>query len=412
MTVKNKNVSVILGTRPEAIKMAPVIASLRRGQAKVNVISTGQHEGLMQPVLELFGIRPDINLGVMQRCRQVSDVFGALVSELPTVLAASNPDIVLVHGDTASAAAASTACFLNRIKIGHVEAGLRSKDLHQPWPEEFNRRLIDLVSSIYFAPTEKARDALLAEGVPANLIAVTGNTVVDALLATVSAITSDGALRGRLDREFGKYLAGGRVVLVTSHRRENIGAGLRNICDALARLAADASTSIVWPLHLNPQVRDQVGAALSQVPNIHLIEPVGYLEFIYLMMKCSVILTDSGGVQEEAPSLGKPLVILREVTERPEVVEHGLATIVGTDPDLIVAHAQRGLDRSPQAPGRSFNPFGDGLAAERIVERLGRSLCGRFDDPRISEAWLVDFRQLAGRPSSASLQDSPGQLAS
>ena len=387
MSLNKKTISVILGTRPEAIKMAPVIAALRRERASVDVVSTGQHEGLMQPVLDLFDIRPDVNLGVMQRCQSVSDVFGTLVCELPAVFARSKPEIVLVHGDTASAAAAGTACFLNRIKIGHVEAGLRSYDLYQPWPEEFNRRLIDLVSSIYFAPTNKAREALLAEGVADAAISVTGNTVVDALLSTVEAITRNAELRARLERDYGRHFQTAQTILVTSHRRENFGAGLTNICDALLSLSRRPGISVVWPVHLNPQVRQHVTAALGQVPNIHLIEPAGYVEFTYLMMRSALILTDSGGVQEEAPSLGKPLLILRDVTERPEVVEHGLARLVGTDRERIVGEATRCLDRATEPHRSSFNPFGDGAASDRIVERLTWDFTGSGAGMPIPAAW-------------------------
>jgi UDP-N-acetylglucosamine 2-epimerase (non-hydrolysing) len=395
MGIQEKSVAVIVGTRPEAIKMAPVIASLRRRRANVKVISTGQHDTLMAPVLELFGIVPDANLAVMRRCRSVSDVFGTLVSELPPILAAQSPDLVLVHGDTATAAAASVTCYLNRFSIGHVEAGLRSFDLSQPWPEEFNRRLIDIVSSIYFAPTVKARDALLAEGVTAHRIFVTGNTVVDALLAVAESITQDGELRSRLERRFGSVLTGNRIVLVTSHRRENFGQGLKNICDALRRLASDPSVTIVWPLHLNPQVRAEVYANLGSHRNIHIVDPAGYLDFTYLMMRCSVILTDSGGVQEEAPSLGKPLVILRSVTERPEVIDFGLATLVGTDPDQIVAQALVRLNQKAINTTRHFNPFGDGHAAERIAGAVEHYLTGTQSYPL-----MAPFQYAAGRESS------------
>lgn len=354
--------------------MAPVIAELKaRASAGLEtiVVSTGQHHEMMQPILGFFQIKLDYDLGLMKR-NQIPITFFANASvEIDRVLAEIDADVVLVHGDTTSAAAAAFAAFHRRVKVGHVEAGLRTSNLREPFPEESNRRLIALYSDVHFAPTARARTCLIKEGVPREDIVLTGNTVVDALQAVSARLRNGRPLRRKLDAEF-RYLDEARhVILVTGHRRENFGRGIEGMCEALARLAERRGLAVVFPVHLNPAVREPVSRRLGGYPNIHLIPPVDYAEFVYLMLRSSVILTDSGGVQEEAPSLGKPVLVMRNVTERPEALTAGFAQLVGTDPDRIVA-AVDGILCGSRARDtcRASNAFGDGRAAERIVKAL------------------------------------------
>lgn len=366
-------VLVAFGTRPEAIKMAPVVRTLADTDGlRTIVCSTGQHKEMLQPVLDLFAIQVDHDLDVMQPDQSLNGLMARIVERIDGVLAAEAPDRVLVHGDTTTAAAASLAAFHRRIPIGHVEAGLRTGRLDQPWPEEMNRRLADIVADQLYAPTAGARDNLLAENLGEKRIVVTGNTVIDALLHTVEAIRSDETHRNALEARFGFLSPGRRLVLITGHRRESFGRGFADICRALAELAERPDLELVYPVHLNPNVRGPVMAALGHHARVHLIEPVDYAAFVYLMQRADVILTDSGGVQEEAPSLGKPVLVMRDVTERPEALAAGTARLVGTDPDRIVAMTFAYLDdRMLREAARSRgNPYGDGRASRRILEEI------------------------------------------
>jgi UDP-N-acetylglucosamine 2-epimerase (non-hydrolysing) len=362
-------IAVIFGTRPEAIKMAPVVQALRDTPGvQCRVWSTGQHRQMLDQVLGLFDLAVDADMALMTPGQSLNGLFAAAVTGVDAMLRAERPDLVLVHGDTSTAAAAATAAFHAGIPVAHVEAGLRSGRMDRPWPEEFNRRLVDMVSRLMFAPTARARDNLLAEGAAPDRVLVTGNTVVDALLAMVDRIRARPEVRARLDQTFSFLDRSKRLVLVTGHRRESFGDGFRGICEALKRLGQDDSLEIVYPLHLNPNVREPVRQLLTGSSRVHLIEPVDYESFVYLMDRCDVILTDSGGVQEEAPSLGKTVLVMRDVTERPEAVDAGVSHLVGTDPNRIVSGVLEALARPPRAG--NDNPYGDGHASRRIVEGL------------------------------------------
>ncbi|MFT4953721.1 MAG: UDP-N-acetylglucosamine 2-epimerase (non-hydrolyzing) [Brevundimonas sp.] len=363
------HIAVIFGTRPEAIKMAPVVRALKAEPAiTCQVWSTGQHRQMLDQVLGLFDLRADGDLDLMKPGQSLNDLFAAAVTGVDALLRANRPDLVLVHGDTTTAAAAATAAFNLAIPIGHVEAGLRSGRMDQPWPEEFNRRLTDMVSSLMFAPTEGARANLLAEGAAPERVLVTGNTVVDALLTMVDRMADQPEVRARLDQRFSFLDPEKRLVLVTGHRRESFGAGFANICKALARLGETENLEIIYPVHLNPNVQGPVHALLDGYDRVHLVEPVDYESFVYLMDRCDVILTDSGGVQEEAPSLGKPVLVMREVTERPEAVDAGVSHLVGTDPNRIVSGVFDVLGREMR--NDISNPYGDGRASHRIVQGI------------------------------------------
>ncbi len=368
----------VFGTRPEAIKMAPVVTALRAAaDCESFVCVTGQHRAMLDQVLELFAITPNFDLAVMQANQDLTHVTTAVLGGMGHVLEATRPDRVLVHGDTTTTFAAALAAFYRRIPVGHVEAGLRTFDIYAPWPEEMNRRLADAICDLYFAPTAAARDNLLREGAPADRIVVTGNTVIDALLHVAGGLRGDAAFQEAMRRRFdflGAALEQGRrLILVTGHRRENFGPGFERICRALARLAERQDVEVLYPVHLNPNVREPVGRILGDRPRVHLIEPVDYRAFVWLMDRAHLIITDSGGIQEEAPSLGKPVLVMRETTERPEAVEAGTVRLVGTDEERIVAEAARLLDDADaySAMARAHNPYGDGRAAERIVATLG-----------------------------------------
>ena len=362
---------VVIGTRPEAIKMAPVIKqlkSLSTRKLQTFVVSTGQHQDMMRPILEFFQINPDFDLGVMPKCGSINSLFSTVVKEMDGLLARIEPDIVLVHGDTTSAAASALAAFHQKTRIGHVEAGLRTGRLDAPFPEEANRRIIGQLADLHFAPTQTAQSQLIAEGVPRSRIVVTGNTVVDALQFVLARLRNEPLLRTRLDKRFNFLAPHQHIILVTGHRRENLGNGIDRICDALARLAQSANCAIVYPVHLNPRVQKPVLKRLAGMPRVYLVPPLDYVEFVYLMLRSTVILTDSGGVQEEAPSLGKPVLVMRDVTERPEAVASGLARLVGTEPEKIVGAVQEIIREGNVCSGSPVrNPFGDGRAAERIV---------------------------------------------
>ncbi len=351
--------------------MAPVVQALRAsGAFDCQVWSTGQHREMLDQVLDVFGLEVDRDLNVMTPGQTLNEIFSQVMAGADRLLVEERPDMVLVHGDTSTAAAAATAAFHRGIRIGHVEAGLRSGRLDQPWPEEFNRRLVDMVSDRLFAPTETARRNLIAEGVAKDRISVTGNTVIDALLQTRSSIQADIGRRGRLDAAF-RFLDPTRpLVLVTGHRRESFGEGFQQICMAIRDIVADGAIQVVYPVHLNPNVQEPVRVILGGLDGVHLVPPTDYPTFVYLMDRADVILTDSGGVQEEAPSLDKPVLVMRDVTERPEAVEAGVARLVGADRQRIVAGVRSALDHAKRPP--LSNPYGDGRAALRIVQELQR----------------------------------------
>ncbi len=392
-----KKVLFIFGTRPEAIKMAPVIKELQKYPARffVSVCVTAQHRQMLDQVLDLFEIVPDYDLDIMRPGQSLTDVTCSVLQGLAPVLAEAKPDLVLVHGDTTTTMAASLAAYYQKIAVGHVDAGLRTGNLYSPWPEEMYRRLTGVITRYHFAPTEPSRQNLLAEGVADEAITVTGNTVIDALLM-VRAKLSEGNAGERVAQDLVmKYPgltslwsshAGKRLILVTGHRRENFGEGFENICYALKEIAAAHSdVEIIYPVHLNPNVQEPVrrilGAASldsafpaprSPLPNLHLIEPLDYLPFVWLMNRSYLIITDSGGVQEEAPSLGKPVLVMRDTTERPEAVTAGTVILVGTDRQKIVTTAHQLLtDKAVyDAMTHAHNPYGDGKAAERIATRI------------------------------------------
>lgn len=366
----------IFGTRPEAIKMAPLALALAadaRFDAKVCV--TAQHREMLDQVLDLFAIRPDFDLNIMKPGQDLTDVTTAILQGLKGVFAQFRPDMVLVHGDTATTIAATLAAYYQQIPVAHVEAGLRTGNLYSPWPEEANRKLTGALARLHFAPTDTSRDNLLAEGVAPGHIVVTGNTVIDALLDTVRRLDTDPALRARAAAPSAFLDPSRKRILVTGHRRESFGGGFERICQALAQVARQhPDVDVVYPVHLNPNVREPVNRLLTGIDNIHLIEPLDYLPFVHLMSRAHLILTDSGGIQEEAPSLGKPVLVMRNTTERPEAVAAGTVKLVGTDTARIVAELDRLLtdDTEYRRMSRAHNPYGDGQACQRILTTLYR----------------------------------------
>ncbi|MBA4695809.1 MAG: UDP-N-acetylglucosamine 2-epimerase (non-hydrolyzing) [Legionella sp.] len=363
----------IFGTRPEAIKMAPVVKALKGDWVINKVCVTGQHTEMLTPVLDLFDIRPDFTLDVMLPNQTLAALTAKILVGLDTILQQFKPAIILVHGDTTTTFAASLAAYYHHIPVGHVEAGLRTGNLYSPWPEEANRCLTTTLTDLHFAPTACARDNLLAEGVPADKIYVTGNTVVDALLEGNRKIETQSALRKNLAQEFPFLNDSRRMILVTGHRRENFGQGLQNICEAIRQIASlFPKVDIVYPVHLNPCVQTPVHQHLEGLTNVHLIEPLGYLPFIYLMKRAYMILTDSGGIQEEAPSLGKPVLLMRDTSERPEAILSGAVQLVGANSQAIVENVSALLE--DEAVYNHFrcmtNPYGAGDAAEKIVQAL------------------------------------------
>jgi UDP-N-acetylglucosamine 2-epimerase len=361
---------VVFGTRPEAIKLAPVIAELGRAGCRPIVCATAQHRAMLDQVLDLFGITCDHDLNVMRPDQTLSGIASTVIAAVAGIIERDRPDLVMVQGDTTTAMAAALAAFHASVPIAHVEAGLRSDNLQSPWPEELNRRVVSMVASVHLAPTERARRRLLAERVPASAVALTGNTVVDALLETSARLDRDTALCARLDEEFAVIDPSRPLILVTSHRRESFGRGLENICHAVRQTADRRDVCVVYPVHLNPNVGEPVARLLGGHPRIHLVPPVDYLRFVYLLRRCVFVLTDSGGVQEEAPSLGRPVLVVRDATERPEGIEAGVARLVGTDVATIVAAIERLLDDPDEyrRMARSANPYGDGRAAPRVVD--------------------------------------------
>ena len=362
-------VAVVFGTRPEAIKLFPVIHALRaRDHVDVRVIVTAQHRGLLDQVLEIAGIKPDVDLDVMTPNQTLDGLTAKLIVDLGQAFDAEKPDRIVVHGDTLTTMVASLAAYYRKIPVAHVEAGLRSGDIYHPWPEEVNRRVVACVADMNFAPTRTAADALLRENRDAASIHVTGNTVIDALLATRERIVAMPALAAGLD-ELAERFAGKRIIAVTSHRRENFGGGMEAIARSIADIAARPDIAVIFPVHPNPNVRPIMEGVLGGLPNVAMIEPLDYPHFVRLLDLCHLVLTDSGGVQEEAPSLGKPVLVMRETTERPEGVAAGTAKLVGTDRGRIVHEVLSLLDDKSayRAMARAHNPFGDGLASQRIA---------------------------------------------
>ncbi|SDB36862.1 non-hydrolyzing UDP-N-acetylglucosamine 2-epimerase [Bauldia litoralis] len=363
---------VVFGTRPEAIKLCPVVSELRKSVGvDVRVCVTGQHRELLDQVLRISGITPDIDLDLMRHDQSLDRLTAAVLEELGPVLERECPDCVVVQGDTASAMAASLAAYYHKIPVAHVEAGLRSGDIHEPWPEEVARRVISAIASYHFAPTRRAAAALLREGVSENTIFVTGNTVVDALLAARATLARDPGLVASLAPLVDKF-ADKRILLVTCHRRQTFGIGVEKIAHALLELASRGDIGIVFPVHPNPNIRDGMDRKLSGHSSIALIEPQDYLHFVRLLELAYLILTDSGGVQEEAPVFGKPVLVMRDATERMESIDAGSARLVGTSTDAIVSTASLLLDDADaySAMANTYSPFGDGLAAQRIAAVL------------------------------------------
>ncbi|MFZ3155514.1 non-hydrolyzing UDP-N-acetylglucosamine 2-epimerase [Pseudomonas sp.] len=364
----------VFGTRPEAIKMAPLALALaadERFEAKVCV--TGQHREMLDQVLRLFAIEPDFDLNIMKPGQDLTDVTTAILQGMKSVFAEFKPDVVLVHGDTATTFAASLAAYYQQIPVAHVEAGLRTGNLYSPWPEEANRKLTGALANLHFAPTETSKANLLREGVNSQNIVVTGNTVIDALLDVVKRLDQDVSLKAQAAEPTAFLDPRRKLILVTGHRRESFGDGFERICQALMKVAQQhPEVDIVYPVHLNPNVREPVNRLLTGINNIHLIEPLDYLPFVYLMSRAYMILTDSGGIQEEAPSLGKPVLVMRDTTERPEAVKAGTVKLVGTQVSSLVLEMNALLADYDAYQKMSFahNPYGDGKAASRICDAL------------------------------------------
>lgn len=368
----------VFGTRPEAIKMAPVVNALAAVEGiELAVCVTGQHREMLDQVLTLFGIRPEYDLQVMKAGQSLHELTGSVINGMQAVLEAHRPDWVLVHGDTTTTFSAALAAYYQRVPVGHVEAGLRTGNPYSPWPEEMNRRLAGALSNLHFAPTEAARDNLLREGIDPQRIAVTGNTVIDALLDVAGRLQADADWASEQLRSLDFLDPGCRLIVVTGHRRESFGEGFRRLCQALGQLADRPDVQVVYPVHLNPNVQRPVRELLAGHPRVHLVEPMDYLPFVALMERSYLVITDSGGIQEEAPSLGKPVLVTRDTTERPEAVEAGTVKLVGTVVDRIVGEANRLLDDDGAYASMAYahNPYGDGRAAERIVKRLLEEAC-------------------------------------
>ena len=360
---------LVFGTRPEAIKMAPLVKTLQQSpKLEVKVCVTAQHRQMLDQVLNLFDIKPDFDLDVMRPGQTLTDLTCNILQGMAGVYAQYKPDWVLVHGDTTTTLATSLAAYYQQVGVAHVEAGLRTGNLYAPWPEEANRQLTGRLAGLHFAPTAQAETNLLKEGVAPDSIHVTGNTVIDALLSVSERLDADQRLACSLAGQFPFLDAAKRLVLVTGHRRENFGAGFEDMCQALKAIASMPNVQVVYPVHLNPQVQEPVHRILGKVDNVHLIEPQDYLPFVYLLKRSHIIVTDSGGVQEEAPSLGKPVLVMRDTTERPEAVAAGTVRLVGTDRARIVNETTRLLndDAAYQQMAFAHNPYGDGLACQRI----------------------------------------------
>ncbi|MBB5322240.1 UDP-N-acetylglucosamine 2-epimerase (non-hydrolyzing) [Marinobacter oulmenensis] len=371
-------IMLVFGTRPEAIKMAPLIKRLKAAKLEVCVCVTAQHRQMLDQVMSLFEISADYDLNLMKPHQSLTDITVNVLTGLESILEKESPDWVGVHGDTTTTMAASLAAFYKKIPVFHVEAGLRTGDIYAPWPEEMNRRLAGTIASTHFAPTDASAGNLLKEGVSHKTVVVTGNTVIDALLDTVQKLDNDQDLQAECRQlaQLDDLSSHRHLLLVTGHRRENFGRGFQQICQALQKLAhKHPDLAIVYPVHLNPQVQEPVYKLLSGLPNVNLIEPLDYLPFVYLMQQASLIVTDSGGIQEEAPSLGKPVLVTRESTERPEAVDAGTVKLVGTDGEKIIHHVEQLITDTEAYRRMAFahNPYGDGQASTRIVNHLLKS---------------------------------------
>ncbi|MBD3583461.1 non-hydrolyzing UDP-N-acetylglucosamine 2-epimerase [Flavobacterium selenitireducens] len=371
----SKKILVCFGTRPEAIKMSSLVHELRKSEFEIKVCVTAQHREMLDQVLDFFEITPDFDLNLMTANQTLNKLSGRIFTEMDGVLENYAPDLVLVHGDTTTSSICAWAAFHRGIATGHVEAGLRTYNKYAPFPEEINRQITGRIADFHFAPTETSKNNLLSEHTAAESITVTGNTVIDSLLWTVGKLDS-GFSNDRISELESKVDFTKKVILVTGHRRENFGDGFLNICKALAEIASRPDVEIVFPVHLNPNVQKPVNDLLSGYDNIHLTEPLDYPSFVWIMKQATLIITDSGGVQEEAPSLGKPVLVMRETTERPEAVEAGTVKLVGTDSDVIARNAFELLDQPSvyEKMSKAYNPYGDGKANARIVEFLKSKL--------------------------------------
>jgi UDP-N-acetylglucosamine 2-epimerase (non-hydrolysing) len=374
-----KKILLVFGTRPEAIKMAPLVKEFQKDMDSfiTKVCVTAQHREMLDQVVELFDITPDYDLNLMKPGQDLYDITSNVLLGMKNVLSDFKPDVVLVHGDTTTTSATSLSAFYQQIKIGHVEAGLRTGDLLSPWPEEANRQITGVLANYHFAPTKTSQENLLKESKDKNSVIVTGNTVIDALFLALDKIKNDENLEGQIINQLSnlnyEIKEDKKIILVTGHRRENHGQGFINICKALKEIALINPTfDIVYPVHLNPNVQKPVKEILSNIENVYLIEPLQYEQFIYMMDKSYFIITDSGGVQEEAPSLGKPVLVMRDTTERPEALEAGTVKLVGTDTQLIIKEAQKLIDDKKEYDkmSKAHNPYGDGKACQRIVKFL------------------------------------------
>jgi UDP-N-acetylglucosamine 2-epimerase (non-hydrolysing) len=372
-----KRILTVFGTRPEAIKMAPLVHALaadERFEAKVCV--TAQHREMLDQVLELFEITPDYDLNLMKPAQDLTDITCGILQGLKPVLAEFKPDHVLVHGDTATTLSTTLAAYYQQIKVGHVEAGLRTGNIYSPWPEEGNRKLTGAIANLHFSPTETSKQNLLQENIDPEKIIVTGNTVIDSLLDVIDKLETNVELKSSLQAKFDFLDTNKRLVLITGHRRESFGGGFERICEAISKMAkAFPDVEFVYPMHLNPNVREPVNRLLAGLNNVFLIEPLDYLPFVYLMNKSYVLLTDSGGIQEEAPSLGKPVLVMRDTTERPEALEAGTVKLVGTSVETIITELTILLSNEDAYKAMSFahNPYGDGKACIRICDVLAQN---------------------------------------
>lgn len=376
-----KKILIIFGTRPEAIKMAPLVKTFQKyiDEFETKVCVTAQHREMLDQVLNIFDIIPEYDLNIMKKGQDLYDITTSVLLKLRDVLNDFQPDIVLVHGDTTTSSIASLAAFYQRIKIGHVEAGLRTNNIYSPWPEEANRQITGVLANYHFSPTENSKQNLLKENKDEQNIIVTGNTVIDALILALEKINKDNKLKEKIASELSQYynIRDRKFILVTGHRRENFGQGFIDICEALKEIALrNKEFDIVYPVHLNPNVQEPVYKILSNISNVYLIKPLEYEKFIYLMDKSYFIITDSGGIQEEAPSLGKPVLVTRDTTERPEAVQARTVKLVGTNKEKIKNIVQDLIDSSFEYEGmsKSHNPYGDGKACERIINFLKEKL--------------------------------------
>lgn len=370
-----KKVLLVFGTRPEAIKMAPLAIALKalNNEFETKVCVTGQHREMLDQVLSLFELEPDFDLNLMKPGQTLADITSGVLKGLNEVFDTWLPDVILVHGDTATTFAASLAAYYHKVQVGHVEAGLRTGDIYSPWPEEANRQLTSVLTQYHFAPTQNSYDNLIKENIDATNIVITGNTVIDALLTVKEKVETDQEMQARFAQQFDFLDASKKLILVTGHRRENFGQGFEDICLALANIAQkNPEVQIVYPVHLNPNVQKPVNELLSGIDNIKLIEPQDYLPFVYLMNKSYLILTDSGGIQEEAPSLGKPVLVMRDTTERPEAVSAGTVKLVGTNPVVIEDSVMELLENQDlyKKMTEAHNPYGDGSACQQIINFL------------------------------------------